>query len=303
MAIAIDDSAPGPDPRSAATAERQWVFPMGSKADVVMPDGVHRYWSTHCRHGNHDLCKGTCKGCAAMCICGCGCNPRPVEGSTPIASPAQCGHGIAVADAWLQCQNTPDHDGLHISGRRRWRTGGTLESAGEVVSVPPPAEAVCCVDAEPGPDAHGTLLHTLGCRNRCGVDTTWYPPTSPLQGSPYACGTTVGHEGDHWAPPALRTPQAAVEPVSVAPPVDALLKLVAQYGQHTYDEADGVEDAGFFASGTYRRVEIGIEGLWAAGVGEGRRQHAEDVERLQVLLDHAEQYARDLQDNGVADHG
>ncbi len=62
--------------------------------DAILPDGTHRYWSTHCRHGNHDLCSadlihgqiaGTemstaivrkpaqCKAaeCSAPCICPC----------------------------------------------------------------------------------------------------------------------------------------------------------------------------------------------------------------------------------------
>lgn len=37
--------------------------------DVIADDGTHRYWSTHCRHGDHNLCKGSCKGCAAPCVC------------------------------------------------------------------------------------------------------------------------------------------------------------------------------------------------------------------------------------------
>lgn len=42
----------------------------GYKIDAILPDGSHRYWSTHCRHGNHELCKGCCKGCGARCVCG-----------------------------------------------------------------------------------------------------------------------------------------------------------------------------------------------------------------------------------------
>jgi hypothetical protein len=29
------------------------------KVDVVHPAGVHEYWSTHCRHGNHEACRAT----------------------------------------------------------------------------------------------------------------------------------------------------------------------------------------------------------------------------------------------------
>lgn len=49
--------------------EAMWVFPGNAKVDVVLPDGTHRYWSTHCRHGNHELCKGECKGCKSPCLC------------------------------------------------------------------------------------------------------------------------------------------------------------------------------------------------------------------------------------------
>lgn len=40
--------------------------------DVVHPDGTHVYWSTHCRHGHHGLCRLTCKHCSAPCQCPCG---------------------------------------------------------------------------------------------------------------------------------------------------------------------------------------------------------------------------------------
>jgi len=66
--------------------------------DVLLPDGTHQYWSTHCRHGNHEACSATsmvrdrvargpaeaaprpvevlktaaqCKTCASPCICPC----------------------------------------------------------------------------------------------------------------------------------------------------------------------------------------------------------------------------------------
>lgn len=68
------------------------------KVDTLLPSGRHHYWSTHCRHGNHELCSATsmvrdrvargpadavprpvevsktaaeCKTCAAPCICPC----------------------------------------------------------------------------------------------------------------------------------------------------------------------------------------------------------------------------------------
>lgn len=65
------------------TTERQWTFPFDAKVDVILPNGLHLYWSTHCRHGNHDACRATelapgvprcpaqCKGCAAPCVCLC----------------------------------------------------------------------------------------------------------------------------------------------------------------------------------------------------------------------------------------
>ncbi len=53
--------------------------------DEVWPNGLHRYWSTHCRHGRHDDCDATtiggplgaprkpaqCKTCEAPCRCRC----------------------------------------------------------------------------------------------------------------------------------------------------------------------------------------------------------------------------------------
>jgi hypothetical protein len=74
--------------------ERQWIFPMDAKVDALMADGTHRYWSTHCRHDDHEACSATvligpepystrgrrmsierqpaqCKHCAAPCVCPC----------------------------------------------------------------------------------------------------------------------------------------------------------------------------------------------------------------------------------------
>lgn len=51
--------------------------------DVVYSNGAHWYWSTHCRHGNHDACNSVelapgvprqaaqCKTCQAPCQCQC----------------------------------------------------------------------------------------------------------------------------------------------------------------------------------------------------------------------------------------
>jgi hypothetical protein len=74
-------------------SERIWAFPIEAKVDALLPDGTHRYWSTHCRHDNHDACSATemlgldvlddgfrpriarqpaqCKTCGAPCICPC----------------------------------------------------------------------------------------------------------------------------------------------------------------------------------------------------------------------------------------
>jgi hypothetical protein len=72
------------------------LLPEGAQADVMLPDGTHRYWSTHCRHGNHQLCESNailgrtvvsdlpvaigrvparCKGCVSPCICPCHAGP------------------------------------------------------------------------------------------------------------------------------------------------------------------------------------------------------------------------------------
>lgn len=79
------------------------------KIDAIMADGAHRYWSTHCRHGDHEACSATeivgvggstvrgvrqqrvylttpvtvarkpaqCKTCAAPCVCPCGHGQEP----------------------------------------------------------------------------------------------------------------------------------------------------------------------------------------------------------------------------------
>ena len=84
----------GGDPRNREIAVRtleelERIY--GYKIDAILPDGTHRYWSTHCRHDRHDDCSATemvgigivgegfrprierrpaqCKTCAAPCIC------------------------------------------------------------------------------------------------------------------------------------------------------------------------------------------------------------------------------------------
>jgi hypothetical protein len=307
MAITIDDSAPGPDPRSAATAERQWVFPMGSKADVVMPDGVHRYWSTHCRHGNHDLCKGTCKGCAAMCICGCGCgcNPRPVEGSTPLDSPAR---------GQVRCANCGD--AIHpaevhsiMDGCSHWLCGTCIDAdhdcrpqpAGEVVSVPPPesldeililveevalarVKAHVAANRDDGPRAaqHGDRAKAFRLAIAVAVEGV------------RAAGVEEGRRESRAMTDAM-VQNVIVDQTRAA-------ELLREYFHP--DDGDALDGHVRSADG---ECSVCTDMLAAArrahaeayelGVTEGRRQQATKVEELQVLLDHAEQYARDLQDN------
>ena len=54
-----------------------------ARLDWIWSDGCHDYWSTHCRHDNHEACAATelapgvprkpaqCKTCAAPCFCSC----------------------------------------------------------------------------------------------------------------------------------------------------------------------------------------------------------------------------------------
>lgn len=65
----------------ADLARRKAMGAAGDMVDVVHPDGTHEYWSTHCRHGNHEACSATelaagvprrpaqCKTCGAPCRC------------------------------------------------------------------------------------------------------------------------------------------------------------------------------------------------------------------------------------------
>lgn len=83
-------------PEGASPDRRMWIFPIEAKVDAILPDGTHRYWSTHCRHNRHEACSATsqrgepvsdgrfptravdiqrhpaaCKSCLAPCICWC----------------------------------------------------------------------------------------------------------------------------------------------------------------------------------------------------------------------------------------
>lgn len=69
-------------------------------------------------------------------------------------------------------------------------------------------------------------------------------------------------------------------------------------GRRAFDETGDsglLEELGFDGTpeGEVMRAEL------RAAYERGKAEQAAEVERLQVLLDHAEQYARDLQDDGV----
>jgi histidine triad (HIT) family protein len=81
--------------------ERQWIFPMDAKVDALMADGTHRYWSTHCRHGHHDLCS------AAAIL---GVIPDSLGVVTSISRrPAQCKDSQCQAPCVCPC-HTPEAD-------------------------------------------------------------------------------------------------------------------------------------------------------------------------------------------------
>lgn len=86
------------------------LLPEGASTDVLLADGTHRYWSTHCRHGNHEACAADrlpawrapaqlewllppvttiernpaqCKTCASPCICPCHATPPTINEESP----------------------------------------------------------------------------------------------------------------------------------------------------------------------------------------------------------------------------
>jgi hypothetical protein len=199
----------------------------------------------------------------------------PVEESIPLDSPAQCGHGIAVAGAWLECQNTPDHAGLHISGRSRWRTGGGLEpaAAGEVVSVPPPDRPLATGGTLTDPPFQFAEPEA-GC-------TLTVPPVA------------VDRSPSLSAPVATAYGAPAAGPAPVPPPVDALdeilnlAELLADTRVKAFDAlnrqvvgfrqrkvAQRYADA---AAGYRLAIAVAVEGVRAAGVEEGRRQRDAEI--------------------------
>lgn len=54
-----------------------------AKIDIILNDGQHQYWSTHCRHDRHEDCAAVelapgvprspaqCKTCGTPCVCQC----------------------------------------------------------------------------------------------------------------------------------------------------------------------------------------------------------------------------------------
>lgn len=66
----------------SAHGRDDWVKALAvqPKVDILHPDGHHEYYSTHCRHGDHEACAATtinggvrkpaeCKLCGAPCRC------------------------------------------------------------------------------------------------------------------------------------------------------------------------------------------------------------------------------------------
>jgi hypothetical protein len=120
--------------------------PVG-QADTVHADGSHTYWSTHCRHGNHEACSATsmvrnraargpaeaaprpvqvlkaaaqCKTCAAPCIC-----PCHEQSRVELAPPRE-------PRTWSKLDPVPD-DLRHVrgaSGTVYARTPGTFAFSG-----------------------------------------------------------------------------------------------------------------------------------------------------------------------------
>lgn len=84
MPMCICDSLRGIVCAAHAELAREVTSGSGAMVDVVAADGTHRYWSTHCRHGNHEACAAVelapgvprrpaqCKTCGAPCQCPCG---------------------------------------------------------------------------------------------------------------------------------------------------------------------------------------------------------------------------------------
>lgn len=155
----------------------------------------------------------------------------------------------------VRCQSNPEPHVVDDHCRDIYEAPA-VAPADEPVSVPPPGRQLATGGIVANPPV---LLVNEGA----GCTLTVPPPAADR--SPSLLASAAGAYG---AP--------ADEPASVPPPVDALLKLIAQYGQHTNEEAHGGENAGFFASGTYRRIEIALDALWASGVAEGRRQATEE---------------------------
>jgi hypothetical protein len=165
----------------------------------------------------------------------------PVEGSTPIASPAR-----GFVDRYAQ----------------RLAEEQAAAPAGEVVSVPPPGEA----DVYLCPTCEAVITFTTGEAPRCP-----------------------------------NCPPSVDEPAPVPPPVDALLKLVDEFGEDMADsgmaDGTGARETGtqcmLDAQQARDKIVTALSGLWTAGVEEGRRQQdgggtdreaCEDHDRLQADL-------------------
>lgn len=290
---------------------RRWVFSLDSKPDVVMADGVHRYWSTHCRHGNHDLCKGACKGCAAMCICGCGCgcDPRPVEGSTPIASPPLAGLNVHVADVPDDTIIVGDfgefaraaREGRSVNPKAFAAIKNVAAPAGEVVSVPPPGKIE---QIRAWLRYHGdydvrirlwSLYGTIGITVVRLATEVWDDMGTDWD-KRLNRALAYLHSID---PPAGTTAAAAPvdEPAPVPPPVDALLPLPPKWTRPAATEAHNIRDVlaapqrtvppddhwddrpfvEWQAAAIQQVMYRAIDDAHAAGVALGRRQATEDL--------------------------
>jgi hypothetical protein len=162
---------------------------------------------------------------------------------------------------------------------RRQGGRGLVPAAGEVVSVPPPdgpsaiplsqAIAKACADS---PEFAAAYAKANAPAVNCVYDV-WGADFGVQAGARCVNADPV-HQGVHHSDP----------PAPVPPPVDALLKLIDEFGDARHDvgllvggPSETSDETEEVAVRLAAAINAAVNGLWAAGVEEGRRQRDAEI--------------------------
>jgi hypothetical protein len=58
-------------PELVQTSQAMCAEHSAVRLEAAVSPAAHRYVSTACQHGKHDVCRERCKYCSSLCLCPC----------------------------------------------------------------------------------------------------------------------------------------------------------------------------------------------------------------------------------------